>query len=262
MTGQCPTGATAANPRVSCCAGILSASGSERATTVLSRTAWYSFQEQPGIRFKSSLVSGSLRSFRHDGWGRRATTPDVATARRRRAADCARREGLPTVDRPFAPYAPPLAYGTSGLHGRCDGPHFMRARACTPCPRCCGMRRGARWAPLSLISSLAGRRVASGRGARRPATASLQSCGRSARELPVRAHQLRERARMGRMLLSVGSARAEPRQRVLGVAGITDTTRTGTKRAPPAPPCPTQCRVVVRVMFLVPPGAVNRAGRR
>jgi hypothetical protein len=101
---------------------MLSASGSERATTVLSKTAWYSFQEQPGIRFKSSLVSGSLRSFRHDGWGRRATTPDVATARRRRAADCARREGLPTVDRPFAPYAPPLAYGTSGLHGRCDGP--------------------------------------------------------------------------------------------------------------------------------------------
>jgi hypothetical protein len=120
---------------------MLSASGSERATTVLSKTAWYSFREQPGIRFKSSLVSGSLRSFRHDGWGRRATTPDVATARRRRAADCARREGLPTVDRPFAPYAPPLAYGTSGLHGRCDGPPFMRARACTPCPRCCGMPR-------------------------------------------------------------------------------------------------------------------------
>ena len=143
----------------------------------VSKIARYSFQKQPGIRFKSSLVSGSLRSFDTTVWRRRATTPDVAAARRRRAADYARREGLPTVDRPFAPYArTSLAYGTSGLHGRCDGPPFRRARACTRCRAAGECGGAATWAPRSLISAPAGRRGGTRSPSETPATAGRRRC--------------------------------------------------------------------------------------
>ena len=140
----------------------------------VSKTAWYPFQKQPGIRFKSGLVSGSLRSFRHDGWGRRATTPDVATARRRRAADCARREGLPTVTVRSRRTHLPLRTGpqdfTDAATARpsCERERARPARAAAEC----GGAPGGR--PSVSSRRWQGAVVASGRGARRPATASLQ----------------------------------------------------------------------------------------
>jgi hypothetical protein len=132
----------------------------------VSRTARYPFQNQPGIRFVTELQT--------HGWGRRATTPDVATARRRRAADCARREGLPTVDRPSRRTHLPLRTGpqdfTDAATARtsCERERARPARAAAEC----GGAPGGR--PSVSSRRWQGAVVASGRGARRPATASLQ----------------------------------------------------------------------------------------
>lgn len=153
---------------------MLSASGSERATTVLSKTAWYSFQEQPGIRFKTSLVSGSLRSFRHTvGVGglrlrtspqRGGGAPPIAPVER----------DLPTVDRPSRRTHLPLRTGpqdfTDAATARtsCERERARPARAAAEC----GGAPGGR--PSVSSRRWQGAVVASGRGARRPATASLQ----------------------------------------------------------------------------------------
>ena len=146
----------------------------------VSKAAWYSFQKQPGIRFKNSLVSvsktawypfqNSLVSVSKAAWypvrcGASDTTVGVGGLRLRTSPqrgggappiapverDCrrltvrSRRTHLPCVRdlRTSRTLRRPALHASASVHAL---PALLR------------MRRGAGWAPLSLISSLAGRR--------------------------------------------------------------------------------------------------------